>query len=61
MKRITRLINAGPDEGERVWLDQFGHWTRDSALAFAFEDDEASRRIKRLMHATTEDVEETQP
>jgi hypothetical protein len=52
MKRITRLIPAGPDKGKRVWLNQFGSWTQDEGHAFVFDDAEATRRLKRLAHAS---------
>jgi hypothetical protein len=56
VKRITRTIrNLTREEPERVWLDQYGHWTKDEALAFEFSDDEASRRIKRIPHATLDE------
>jgi hypothetical protein len=55
MKRITRVTHAGHDKGARVWLDQFGHWTRDESLAFEFSDDEANRRVKRIPHAELDD------
>jgi hypothetical protein len=56
MKRISRITHAGAEKGTRVWLDQWGHWTRDEALAHSFPDDEANKRIKRIPHATVEDV-----
>lgn len=57
-KRITRQIDAGPDTGQRVWLDQYGHWTKDEKLAFEFDEDEAAKRIKRIPHAETIDKQE---
>jgi hypothetical protein len=57
MKRITRTTRAGTNVGERVWLDASGHWTRDVAQAFAFEDDEASKRVRRIPHAEVESIE----
>lgn len=55
MKQITRL---GPDdplanlkERERFWLNQDGRWERDRAQAFAFDDAEAARRLRRLPRA----------
>lgn len=56
MKRITRKINAGPDKGKRVWLNQFGSWTLDEGQAFVFDDVDAERRVKRLQHASIEDA-----
>lgn len=55
MKRITRLINAGPDKDKRVWLNQFGSWTQDEGQAFVFDDAEATKRLKRLAHASLTD------
>lgn len=55
MKRITRLIHGGSGRGERVWLNQFGGWTKDEGQAFVFDDAEASKRVKRLSHATLDD------
>lgn len=60
MKRITRVTHAGVNVGERVWLDQFGHWTRDEAQAFAFDDDEAAKRVRRIPHAELESIENKQ-
>lgn len=56
MKRITRLINAGPDKGTRVWLNQFGSWTTDEGQAFVFDNIDAEKRVKRLQHASIEDA-----
>lgn len=56
MKRITRTIPAGPDKGQRVWLNQFGSWTKDEGQAYVFDDVDAAKRIKRLPNATTEDA-----
>lgn len=55
MKRITRLINAGPDKGSRVWLNQFGSWTADEGQAFVFDDADATKRLKRLPNASLTD------
>lgn len=55
MKRITRLINAGPDRDTRVWLNQFGSWTKDEGQAFVFDDVDAEKRLKRLSHASLTD------
>lgn len=55
MKRITRTI-PGDESGARVWLDQYGHWTRDETRAFEFPDAEANERIKRIPHAVTADA-----
>ncbi len=60
MKRITRVTRAGSNVGERVWLDANGHWTRDVAQAGEFDDDEASKRVRRIPHAEVESIENKQ-
>jgi hypothetical protein len=54
MKRITRNIRNGQ---EQVWLNQDGHWTNKPEEAFEFEDADASKRLKRIPHATLEDID----
>lgn len=61
MKRITRLINAGPDKSTRVWLNQFGSWTKDEGHAFVFDDVDAEKRLRRLPHAALTDPPVTSP
>lgn len=53
MKRITRTTNQA---GNRVWLDQFGHWTPTERFAFEFDEEEAVRRAKRIPHAEVVDA-----
>lgn len=52
MKYITRLTNL---TNSRVWLTQDGRWTLDNGQAYAFDDDEAARRLKRLPKASAFD------
>lgn len=65
MKRITRTITQrnyerGEDVSVTFYLDQNGHWTRDQALAGAFEDAEAEQRVRRIPHAELESIENKQ-
>lgn len=59
MKRITRTMRTSRHSGveERVWLDKDGHWTRNVEHAGEFEDDDASRRVRRIPHAELESIE----
>jgi len=53
MKQITRLDVFK----NRVWLTEEGRWTRDQSKAFAFDDGEAERRLKRLPKAEAKSIE----